>query len=231
MIEIEEIEKYLPQYLTAGASIKLFSELKDFPSNIDSRLYTQFLKDTPIIYQGDGLSGLPSVNLPDPKIGPVPGMILSNTCDVDESNKRFHDSRLVYATIFNLDKYKNLLIRKFVDSGRKSIEDIEEHINKIRNQYISHIFYLPAIGDNVKNESMVMFDTINNLSNKHIDRDDISKQRLFSLSDYGFYLLMYKLSIHFTRIREGVSRSPEDKKSIENTTSYVSDTLSKIKLQ
>jgi hypothetical protein len=119
MIEFSEIEKYLPQYLSKEASKNLFAELEDFPENIDDRIYTNFLSENQIIYQGDGIGGLLSINLPDTITGKVPGMILSNTCDVDFANERLMESRLVFATIFQLEKYKALLLTKYVDTGKK----------------------------------------------------------------------------------------------------------------
>ena len=208
MIEFSDIEKYLPQYLSKEASENLFAELKDFPKNIDDRLYTKYLADNKVLYQGDGISGLIGINLPDTRTGDVPGIVISNTCDINPENERPTESRLVYATIFKLEKYKDLLIQRFVNTGQKTEESINAHIEKIKEQYISHIFYLPA-GAGLENESIVLLDRLNNLPNNYIQNDNIPKQRLFTLSDYGFYLFLYKLSIHFTRIRESVSRSED----------------------
>ena len=206
MIEFSDIERYLPQYLSKEASANLFAELKDFPENIDNRIYTNFLLGSPIIYQGDGFCGLLSVNLPDAKVAKVPGVILSNSCDIDKANERLSETRLVFATIFQLEKYKNALVKTYVDTGKKTEASINGHIDRIRKQYISHIFYLPA-GGNLEHESIVFFDRVNNLPNKFVEKIGIQKHRLFTLSDYGFYLFLYKLSIHFTRIRENVTRS------------------------
>lgn len=206
MMDFSEIEKYLPQYLSTDASENLFSELDNFPENIDDRIYTDYLRDNETIYQGDGLSEMMCINLPDTIVGNVPSMVLSNSCDVDTDNERLMESRIVYATIFQLEKYKNLLIDKFVKTGIKTEESISSHIERIKKQYISHIFYLPA-GGKLENDSIVLFDRINNITNSSLDRSAIPEKRLFTLSDYGFYLFLYKLSIHFTRIRERVSRS------------------------
>lgn len=206
MISLEEVEKYLPQYLTASATASLFSELKQFPGNIDTRLYTNKLQDEPSIYQGDGLNNLLYINLPDPEARPLIGMVLSNTCDVSEDNKRLFDSRLIYAPIFNLEKYKEALIESYVDSGKKPVESIESHIEDIRKQNISQIFYLPK-GGNLKNESFVFLDRINNLPSNYFKVEEIKSNRVFSLSDYGFYIFLFKLSVHFTRVRENVQRS------------------------
>ena len=55
MISFEEIQKYLPKYLSPESEKRLFDGLKQFPDNIDSRLYTDYLKDNEILYQGDGV--------------------------------------------------------------------------------------------------------------------------------------------------------------------------------
>jgi len=208
MIGFEGIKKYLPQYLSKEASENLFAELENFPENIDNRIYTNKLSGNQVIYQGDGVDNLLSINLPNPETGFVPGMVLSNSCDLDVENERLVESRLVFATIFQLEKYKKLLFSKFVEKGLKSEESINAHIEIIKKQYISHIFYLPA-GGKLENDSIVLFDRASNLPNDYVNKNDIPERKLFTLSDYGFYLLLYKLSIHFTRIRENVARTSE----------------------
>ena len=52
-----------------------------------------------------------------------------------------------------------------------------------------------------------VFDKIYHVDNRFINRDTLEDQRLFSLSDYGFYMLTFKLSVHFSRIQEKVNRS------------------------
>ncbi len=206
MTSIEEIKKYLPQYLSASATVSLFEELKQFPSNIDQRIYTESLKGESIIFQGDGLMGLLYVNLPDTTSKPLLGMIFSNTCDTDEKNDRLFDARISFAPIFNLNKYKCALIEKYVNSNKKTIHAIDSHINDIKKQNISQIFYLPK-GSGLENDSIVFLDRINNLPSGYFSKNQILENRLFTLSDYGFYLFLFKLSVHFTRIRESVQRS------------------------
>ncbi|NCB47606.1 hypothetical protein EOM81_11385 [bacterium] len=57
-MNFDEIRIYLPKFLSAESERELFKGLKDFPENIDDRLYTTYLTDTKIIYQGDGLNNL-----------------------------------------------------------------------------------------------------------------------------------------------------------------------------
>ena len=206
MTSIEEIKKYLPQYLSASATVSLFEELKQFPSNIDQRIYTESLKGESIIFQGDGLMGLLYVNLPDTTSKPLFGMIFSNTCDIDEKNDRLFDARISFAPIFNLNKYKRALIEKYVNSNKKTMHAIDSHINDIKKQNISQIFYLPK-GSGLENDSIVFLDRINNLPSGYFSKNQILENKLFTLSDYGFYLFLFKLSVHFTRIRESVQRS------------------------
>ena len=83
-------------------------------------------------------------------------------------------------------------------------EQVEEHLSAVRKQKVSSILYLPGISD--LKESIVFFDRIMSIDNSFIDRENLEINRLFSLSDYGFYLLLFKLSIHFSRIQEKVNR-------------------------
>ncbi|MFT5699808.1 MAG: hypothetical protein ACI8ZB_002674 [Desulforhopalus sp.] len=206
MIDLEEIKKYLPQYLSDEKEKGLFEELKQFPNNIDSRIYTDSLKSSQICYQGDGINNLLIVNLPNTDVRPAPGVILSNTCDIATENDRLMPMRVAYAPIFQLQKYEDALIREHVETGRKSIAAIKGHIGNIQKQLISHIFYLPK-HDSLQNDSIVFFDRISNCPAESLESNGFTDNRMFTLSNYGFYLFLFKISVHFTRIRESVDRS------------------------
>ena len=184
-MNLDEIKIYLPKFLSAESDRELFKGLKDFPDNIDERLYTTYLHDTKIIYQGDGLNNLLVVNLPKSEIKPVPGIILSNTCDIDLQNERNFPSQIVYAPIFSLEKYRQTLL----NNSKKTKEQITDHINAIKKQEITQIFYLPKF-DGKLEESIVFLDRVNNMPNTLIERDKISSNRIFTLSDYGAYYLL-----------------------------------------
>ena len=109
MISFEEIQKYLPQYLSEISQSVLFEDLKNFPNNLDQRLYSGQLMKEDTIYQGDGIDGLMVINLPDIKIKALPVIILSNSCDIHPENKRYFSSRIVYAPIFQLEKYEDMV--------------------------------------------------------------------------------------------------------------------------
>jgi hypothetical protein len=130
----------------------------------------------------------------------VPSMVLSNTCDVDLHNTRLFHSNIVYSPILNLHKYEQALRAK-----TKNQEKISGHIESIRKQHITQIFYLPEIQDTLE-ESIVFLDRLCHCPNNFIDRDKLSSERTFTLSDYGAYLFLLKLSFHFTRIQDQVER-------------------------
>ena len=130
MIPLEQIEKYLPRYLSLSAQEDLFEELKRFPENMDQRLYTINLTREQQMYQGDGYRDLLFVNLPAREIGTCPGMIISNTCDIDPANRRFMSMRMVYAPIWSLQKYRQALHEDLVQTGKRSLKSI--HFTRIR---------------------------------------------------------------------------------------------------
>ena len=201
MISFEKVKTYLPQYLSNDSQKELFKELKQFPYNLDHRFYTKYPPKSDIIYQGDGFSGMLMVSLPSTKTGHLPAIILSNTCDLEVSNTRIQDIRILYAPIIKLDNYKRMLLTK----AYYNINRVYEHLETIRKQRISHIFYLPK-GQLLDYEGIALLDRINNFPRSSITNNFIKRKRLFMLSNYGFYLFLIKLSINFSRIREGVDR-------------------------
>ena len=200
MISIEEIKLYLPKYLSPESEKDLFDQLKTFPDNIDTRLYTRYVNDDNVIYQGDGLDGMLFVNLPDSHIAKVPSVILSNSCDIHPDNVRYLSPSIIYSPILNLGKYEARLIEKGIEKSR-----VTNHIDMIRKQKITSIFYLPR-GGSLDSESMVSLDSINTCDINYIDKDKIKSMKIFTLSNYGHYLFLFKLSIHFTRVTEGFDR-------------------------
>lgn len=142
------------------------------------------------------------VNIPNPEVKEdIPVILLSNTCDMDIENKRLNPCRIMYAPILNLDKYISTLEKNGV-----SLERINNHVTDIKNQTISQILYLPT-AIIYGHDSIVMFDRTISMP---ISADNIKKMigsRFFTLSNYGFYLLLLKLSYHFTRVQEKVDRT------------------------
>lgn len=203
MIGIDDFRIFLPKYLSEESTQSLFHELTQFPLNIDSRFYSNtFLYPNDII-QGDGLNGMLLVNFPDTKIGEGRAIIISNSCDMDPSKPGLFASSICYCPIINLNKYETMLKSKSPDL---SDTKIPQHIQEIRAQRVSQIFFLPSAGE-LQEDSFVFFDKICSCDNLSIDRATLNSRKIFTLSNYGFYLFLFKLSVHFTRIRESIDRT------------------------
>lgn len=196
----EDIKLYLPKYLSPDAQDELFSELKGFPENLIKGFYTEQLKREKSIFQGDGWKKFPIIKLPDPKVGEGPVIVLSNTCDISPENKRDQPPSIIYCPIIRMSLYEDLVKRT------KKSESINEHLKSVREQKISSLFYLPNIPD-LGVECIALLDKINSCDSSYLLNKIDDSERLFSLNNYGFYLFLLKISIHLTRIREGIDRS------------------------
>lgn len=206
-MEIEiptNIGDYLPKYLSAESYGILLDELRALPSDgTKNTVFTSALVSEKRLFQGDGIANLPFYDVQTQCVLniPTPGLILSNTCDMDsQGNSRLEDIHICFAPMWRLSKYKERLSKKYDD------ERIRNHIGTIRQQGLSHIFYLPR-GGALTDEIIIPLDRICYVNNSHINRDTLKETRLFTLSDYGSYLFLLKMSIHFTRIREKVDRN------------------------
>jgi hypothetical protein len=196
---LEDIKLYLPRYLSEESRNALVDALKNFPIPSE-RFYTTRLKDTKIIYQGDGLTDLLFINLPESETKYRDGIILSNTCDISPDNKRLFESRMVYAPLVRLSVYRQIL----EEEGVKK-EKIEQHLDSISNHHITQIFFLPG-ANGILEDSIIFFDRLSNLPSNYIDRETLENRRIFTLSAAGHYLFLFKLSFHFTRMQDKVDR-------------------------
>lgn len=215
---LDDIDIYLPKYLSEESLSQLKIELKSFDSDgTKNTIYTARLRDEKVLFQGDGISSLKIVNIQKEEFKQSPVILLSNTCDMDIDNKRIFRSHICYSPLIELDKYisvveSNLQKRrsnKTYDPSEDTYKNVEkvinDHIKSIKKQHITQILYLPSIGDFNK-EYIVFLDKIYNIEIDAIDRDKLGIIRMFTLSNYGLYLFLLKISVHFTRIKERIDR-------------------------
>lgn len=199
-MNVSDLKIYLPKYLSEESETALVNSIRDFPNISSGSYYSTGLEDQKVIFQGDGISKLLLVNLPSTETKERNCIVLSNTCDLDLANQRYFSSQIVYAPIMPMETYREMLKKR-----GKNDQQIDNHLRVIRHQEITQIFYLPELTDIIP-ESIVFLDRVYNIANKYINRNELPERRLFTLSDFGAYLFIFKLSLHFTRIYDKVDR-------------------------
>lgn len=199
---LDSIDEFLPQYLSELSANELKEELKKFPTDgTKDTVYTTMLSSVKEIFQGDGMAQIPYYDAKSKEAKLVNVMVLSNSCDISSENNRFESINLCVAPLFNLEKYKNrLLNRGFTE------QQIDSHIAEIKRQAVTHVVYLPK-SEKLPYDAIVRLDKVCSVDRSIISAEDIIKNRLFTLSNFGLYLFLLKLSIHFTRIRERIDRN------------------------
>lgn len=195
----ENIHLFLPAYLTDTTQRGLIDSLRQFPNNIDQRLYLSYRSDTERILQGDGIAELTVCHLGSRRFYEAPCIVLSNSCDIDPANRRHTPVNVCYAPILRLSKYNERLAQKYGADKAGSV------LESIRKQHVTPYFYLPSCGG-LGYEGIVSLDQVTNAPNSPEFYETLRQRRLFTLSQYGFYLFLFKLSIHFTRMGEGLDR-------------------------
>lgn len=197
--EYEDFRTYLPKYLSDEDQRNLFSSLKDFPKNIDQRFYSSLLNRNGSLFQGDLYKEVLMPNYNNQEFRPVKGFLISNTCDASSENARISPIFLTFAPIISLSKYEEALKAKHSDE-----EKVDTHIQAIRRQQISSIFYLPA--PTSMQEMFVPLDKLFSIPPSCLLEDTLKEKRIAVLSNLGFYMLLFKLSVHFSRVQETVQR-------------------------
>jgi hypothetical protein len=202
MVEFDELKDYLPYYLSDKSLDKLFEQIDEMvKKGFNNEVYTTKLKSEKYIFQGDGLDKMSIVNMPDNELIPTRVIVLSNSCDINPENERIYSSNICYAPIIRLNSYIQLLKEEHCAEGK-----INTFLEKVRKQRYTSILYLPKHSYGLDDEGIVFLDKINNYPVEKLEYDDINKNKVFSLNNFGFYMFLLKLSIHFTRIREQIDR-------------------------
>lgn len=202
MIDMDdEIKKYLPQYLSDAELNHLKDELAKFPTDgTKDTVYTIALNGAKYLLQGDGISKVPYLNFPnaDKRLANV--ILLSNTCDMSTENKRMNPCRIMYAPILNFDKYAEKLRETFPE------QRVRNHLKDVKAQQISQMLYLPK-GGKMDYDGIVFFDRSISLPLTESSVKTMCDNKLFTLSNFGLYLFLFKMSVHFTRIQERIDRT------------------------
>jgi hypothetical protein len=208
------IRTFLPKYLTPELQENLFkTALENFPSSSDPNLTYSRIADSNYLYQGDCVCDVPFALFNQGKfdVAYLNGLVMSNTCDIAPDNERTDAPNVQFAAVIALSEYLERLRSKKIDESK-----IQNFIVNLKNNKISNLFYLPEKKNSDKlilQESFVRFDLNVTLASSiftsvtySLDYFPFGDRRI-SLSNYGFYLFLIKLSIHYCRFREGVFRN------------------------
>jgi len=198
-IDLEEIKKYLPQYLSSTSASDLFSQLKEFPLNL-SKMYSASNMYHNEVLQADIIDNIPIVNLPKTTVKNGKVLVLSNSCDNDHSNKRFFPLSISYVPIIQLEALLSLLKSK----PEISEDQIRSFSDQIKKQEITNFLFLPK-GTFFDEDLIALFDKTLNMSQSDF-LQCADNNKILTMGNYGFYIFLLKLSIHFTRIKESVDR-------------------------
>lgn len=196
-LEIDSLQKQIPYYLTAEDRQVLLTELKSISqgggaSYLLSQYHDSFKEE---MLQGDGWRGFQLFIFQTGAKRSVRGIVLSNSCDVDPANPRDVPARVVFAPLVKLSVYERLLREHGIEDAR-----VDEKIASIKGQKTTNMFFLPAEGP-LEDDHVVRLDDAHSMPvGAH------SGEKLFTLSNTGFYMLVFKLSVHFCRLHEKVNR-------------------------
>jgi hypothetical protein len=189
--QLDQFQLALPPHLTERDKSRLLEQLRDFPG--PASFFGATNDDEPV--QGDAWRGFITLQFPSGEQDRVMGLVISNSCDITRENNPAPDQKILFAPLVDLAAYEALLYEQ-----GKNEDYVESHLGMIRNQEIHRIFYVPNNGE-LGGESIVLLDDI------HAQPiSSLNVTRAFSLSNYGWYVLLMKLSVHFTRMTDGVQR-------------------------
>lgn len=200
--DAEALQKQLPYYLTAAPEQKaLVIELTALINGAQTGYFISKLFDPHIdeMLQGDGWRGFQVFSFASGSRNFVRGIVLSNSCDVSPDNERTLPPKVAFVPIIKLSA-----IRARLEQRGLNPTQIESRILAIRSQSITSIFYLPAEGP-LEVEYVALLDDLHSMP---VDAHHLAAEKLFTLSMAGFYLFVFKLSVHFCRLQENVDRRP-----------------------
>ncbi len=200
-ITLDSIKDQIPYYLTEQQKEGLLKALNNFLKDpIRETDYYDSYGHKDELLQGDSWTKLQIRNFDTGEKGEILGIILSNTCDVTPDNKRDLPTKITFAPLIPLPAYVELLEKTGIDPDK-----IKNKIISIKEQKVTNIFFLPA-SSVLQRDYIALFDELHTMPSKVFELEK-NKSKVFTLGYFGFYLFIFKLSIHFCRFHENVTRN------------------------
>lgn len=193
-----KLEDFFPSYLTDAEQKALKESLQIF--NDSSQLPRMLISPTDTdLLQGDCIHGLNMYDYTKNKLIPdARVMVISNSCDIDINNPRPNlPLDCVVAPILDLDKIYNGLTK----NGTVNLKRVNNFIDNIQNNRLTNTFFLRLDGSS--RGFAVFFDKAFSVPLNIISS---TTQVFKSLNMFGFYFLIFKLSVNFCRLHEKVHR-------------------------
>lgn len=194
-IQFEQVRLYLPQYLSPDRQQGLWDELRAFPNN--KSIYSTRNGDSECL-QGDGWRGFVAIDFHSLSRKTLSGLVLSNSCDLGLENTRATTPNITFVPIMKLRRYLAVL-----EENGHNEQQTSGVAGSIRRQEVTSLMHLPAISGQME-ECLALFGDVRSEPLDHFMAGE--RSLIFRLSDFGFYLFLFKLSIHFTRMLENVER-------------------------
>lgn len=200
-INPEDLTTGLPAYLTAADQAAITRGLRDFTQSQRLAAFYYSTRD-PEPLQGDVWGRIDVFNFSTGERKRVRALLVSNSCDISAGNERYLAAKVTVATVISMGAYRQLLLTHGLSEQR-----VGDHLNQVRAQAVTHLFYLPE-GASMDGEHVALLQDLHSLPTQAMTEDP-PKPRLASLSQFAFYLLLFKLSVHFCRFLEDVDRGQE----------------------
>lgn len=188
----------IPYYLTRDKAEGFMNELKSFSNQ--TRIITAHQDE--LFLQGDGWRGFSLFNFTTGDKRKVRGIIVSNSCDISPENHREIPAKVTFVPLIKLSAIEGIL-----ESDKSLSEQARKNkIASIKNQESTSFFFIPSQGI-LEEDFVAWFNDAHSMpTNEFLAEHNQDRQRIFSLTMVGFYLFLFKLSIHYCRFHEKVDR-------------------------
>jgi hypothetical protein len=199
-LSLEESEKFLTPGLSASDRQEMLTELRRIRNASSMRFYSSRKFEQRM--QGDALNGAPYIVAKNPPaLRTTQVMVLSNSCDISPENQREERPMVTIAPLIRVSKWRD----RFIAAGMK-VARIDTKLKSLRAQEVTNKLFLPK-GQGLDEDSIVPLDHMQSIPTSMLDASNPTT--LAVLSQAAHWLLCVKLSIHFSRLQEGVRRPAE----------------------
>ncbi len=202
-------DQLLPGYLTNVEKGRIRDSLEQFFDRPEKINYNGFysMEGQNFLMQSDILHSVSGIDWNEEQntytTGYSPALLISNSCDVStENNRSINSKEALFAPLISV----KLHLQSLHEAGYRA-DQIQRFHTTLAKQEYTNLLYLPPNPINHE-EYIVRLDRIYWVPQTQLVNivNDLNGHRFVSLSDWGYYLYLTKLSLHTCRVPEEIER-------------------------
>lgn len=209
----EDLLRHLPPYLSESSKRRLVDDLSQFPNSVSSKKFYIPQHGVNELRQGDKFRLVERAVYPQKSFVKASAVLLTNSCSALLENERTLLPHLTFAPLLDF-----------------SLLETVAQSNQLKESHLANAIYFPP-DEQYEKGTIALLDNTFSLPLNQIIVTELLENRISTLSAFGWYFFLFKLSYWYCRMGEKIIRDKDhttpiiEKKTNDKAIPIIEETL------